>query len=202
MFQKLQLPVSLSVIHLDWIDPLYGETLPDYSRRIAGGINTSDDFVLVGLSFGGMIATEISQIVQPKQTIIISSAGSRRELPWFFRLAGILKLDLLLSPSFLKRPNFFTYWIFGAKTKGERLLLDQILKDTSPSFLKWSIRSILSWDRREKPTGIFHIHGLKDKILPVQYVKADIIVPAGRHLMVYSLAETISRLITERLGNS
>jgi pimeloyl-ACP methyl ester carboxylesterase len=87
-----------------------------YCERLATRINTHDDFTLVGLSFGGMIATELSGIVHSGQTILISSAGSRAELSWYYRLAGTLQLGRLVSPSVLKTPNPFIYWIFGAKT--------------------------------------------------------------------------------------
>lgn len=200
IFQKLQLPAEISVVHLDWIEPIQGETMLEYCRRFASGIDTSEGFVLVGLSFGGMIATELSQVLHPRQTIIISSAGSRRELPWYFGLARVLRLDALVSSSRIKKPNVLTNWILGAKTKEERLLLAQILKDTSPSFLKWAIRSILGWNREEKPAGVFQIHGSRDKLLPARYVKADINIPGGEHLMVYSLGGKISELLADRLG--
>lgn len=200
LFQKLKLPAELKVVHLDWIAPLKGESMKAYCRRFAAGIDTSTEFVIVGMSFGGMVATELSQMVKPKQTIIISSAGCRQELPWYFKLAGWLKLDVIVPASFLMKANLFTYWYFGADTKEERLLLKHILIDTSPTFLKWAIRAIVTWKRVEKPAGIYHIHGSKDRVLPTRFVHANFIVPEGKHLMVYNMADRISNLLIEQLN--
>lgn len=200
VFQELQLSAELSIIHLDWLEPCVGEGLTDYCRRLAAYINTSEDFVLIGLSFGGIIAAELSQIVKPKQTIILSSAGSRHELPWYFRLAGHLHLHTLISPVALKFPTPFTYWIFSTVTREERLLLKSILIDTPPEFLRWAIRSILTWRRNEKPKNIYHIHGSGDRVLPIRYVNADTVVQGGGHFMVFSLAEIISSILNNKLG--
>jgi pimeloyl-ACP methyl ester carboxylesterase len=200
IFQKLILPPEYRVIHLDWVEPEKGESIYQYSQRISANIDHSEDFAIVGLSFGGMIATELSQIVKPKRVIILSSAGSRTEIPWYFRLAGTLRLDALLHPSFLKSSGPFSHWMLGANSREERLLLRQILKDTSPTFLKWAIRAILTWNRTRKPSEIIHIHGSKDRLLPARFVKADLIVPDGQHIMVYTLAATISKLITEKIS--
>lgn len=200
IFQKLILPAAFRVIHLDWIVPVKGESIYQYSQRISANIDHSEDFAIVGLSFGGMIATELSQIVKPKRVIILSSAGSRTEIPWYFRLAGTLRLDVLLHPSLLKSPGPFSHWMLGANSREERLLLRQILKDTSPAFLKWAIRAILTWNRTSKPSEIVHIHGAKDRLLPVRFVNPDMVVPNGQHLMTFTLAATISKLLAEKIS--
>jgi esterase/lipase len=58
--------------------------LPDYAKRFSHAIKEDEEFVLIGLSFGGMLASELAKIVSPKKLIIISSLSSYRELPVVF----------------------------------------------------------------------------------------------------------------------
>lgn len=81
-------------------------------------------------------------------------------------------------------------------------MLQQILKETSPNFLKWAIDKILKWNNIERQSKLFHIHGTKDRLLPLRYTNADIKIKGGGHLMVYSLADQISPVVISKLGYS
>lgn len=72
------------VEHIHWIPPLTTETLAQYAQRIAQRITTPHP-VLVGLSFGGMVAVEIAKILPVEKVILISSAKTRDELPPSYR---------------------------------------------------------------------------------------------------------------------
>ena len=56
---------NLDVEFIDWIEPLKNESLSDYAKRISQSLTDSNP-TLIGLSFGGMIAVEISKILQTK----------------------------------------------------------------------------------------------------------------------------------------
>jgi hypothetical protein len=43
---------------------------------------------------------------------------------------------------------------------------------------------------------IYHIHGNKDRILPVRIIEADAIIKGGTHKMAINYSEEITRLIT------
>lgn len=201
IFQKLVIPEGYKVCYLDWLVPERSESLAAYSRRRAEMIDVSEEFVLVGVSFGGMVATEISQVLHPKDTIIISSAGCRTELPWYFRVAGFVRLHRTLPSFFFKIQTPFTFWFFGAASNESKQLLKQIINDTDAGFLRWAIKTILSWNRKIKPDEIYHIHGAVDHVLPAAYVKANQLVKDGGHLMVFGNAEEISQLLSVRLFN-
>lgn len=79
---------DLDVKFIDWIDPIKNETLQNYAKRISRKI-TSENPILIGLSFGGMIAVEISKILNTKKIILIASAKNKYELPFIYRLFGI-----------------------------------------------------------------------------------------------------------------
>ena len=55
------LNIDYELIHLDWIRPIKNEGITDYTMRLSQGINTSEPFGIIGLSFGGLVAIEMSK---------------------------------------------------------------------------------------------------------------------------------------------
>ena len=187
---------NLDVEFIDWIEPLQNESLENYAKRISLSLNQANP-ILIGLSFGGMIAVEISKILETKKIILIASTKTRNELPKIYQLAGRLKLNKLIPNLFFKKQNFITNWFFGLETKAEKQLLKRILKDTNPNFLSWAINEILNWKNEVKPKNSVQIHGNKDRIIPIQNLKADFIIENGGHFMTVNKAEEIERVIKQ-----
>src|SRR5690554_4484413 len=91
VFDKIDF-ASLDVEFIDWIEPLKNEPINEYAHRISQKI-TEKEVILIGLSFGGMMAVEVSKIVEVKKLILIASAKNRRELPKIYRVLGKLRLN-------------------------------------------------------------------------------------------------------------
>ena len=187
---------NLDVEFIDWIEPLKNESLDNYAFRIAQNLTVANP-TLIGLSFGGMVAVEISKILQTKKIVLIASAKTKSELPEIYQLAGKLKINKLIPNQLLKKQNFITNWFFGLEIKSEKQLLKRILKDTNPNFLNWAINEILNWKNEVQPNNCFHIHGNKDRIIPVKNVKADFVIENGGHFMTVNKAEEIERIIKQ-----
>src|SRR5215211_3645432 len=92
VFRHIVLPTYYEVIHLHWIKPYKKEPLSSYALRFAEKINTNEKFSLIGLSFGGMIATEIGKQFEAERTVLISSIPSSQHLPVYYKLARVLRL--------------------------------------------------------------------------------------------------------------
>jgi pimeloyl-ACP methyl ester carboxylesterase len=199
-FQKLSLPTEWKIKHLKWIDIIPNETLESYVLKFSKLIDSSEKFSLVGLSFGGIIATELSKILHPKATILISSISTQYELPVLYRLIGFLRLNRLVPTSLLNKVFPFTHWYFGTKTRQEKILLEQIIHDTPPMFLKWAIDRIVNWKNNTSPPNIFRIHGIEDKIFPIGKLRIDSRIEKGGHFMVYSNAKEISKILIDILS--
>src|SRR6266487_4519719 len=84
VFKHIQLPPGFEAVHLDWISPQKDESLANYALRLADNINRNEPFALVGLSFGGMLATEIAKRYHPAATILISSVPVSTQLPGYY----------------------------------------------------------------------------------------------------------------------
>ncbi len=202
VFQKLTLPEKYNINQIKWPELSENETLQSYCHKISKLIDTSQDFSLIGLSFGGIVATEITKFLKPKMTIIISSISTQNELPFLYKICRLLRLNKFVPAFTMNKVYPFTYWYFGVKELADKKLLKQVIKDTSPKFLKWAINEILNWQNEIRPTNLYHIHGTSDRLFPFSQTHADQAVKNGGHLMVYTNANTVSALINDLLGCS
>ncbi|WEK17430.1 MAG: alpha/beta hydrolase [Candidatus Pedobacter colombiensis] len=200
-FKKLVFPADFELIYLDWISPKPNESLEAYAQRLALKIDTSTPFYLVGLSFGGMLATEIAKKLNPLHTFIISSTPVFSGLPWYYKRAGKLRLQKIVPIALFKRINNIGLNFMGAKTQDERALLKQLIIDSDPNFIKWALTCILKWRNKDRPANLTHIHGTVDVVLPIRYLKPDIIIKGGGHFMVYSNAKEVSDCILKEIYN-
>lgn len=201
-FARLTIDKKFNIHFVKWIDPIKNESLHHYAERLLAQIDTAQPFQLVGLSFGGIMASVISDLVKPQQIILLSSRATSEPLSKFYR--NLIKITLWhpFAASVLKSANKFTYRFFGAHTNEERQLLKQILKDTDSDFLKWAIKQISAWDRKEKAVNVYHIHGTEDNLITPNLVNPDVWIEGGGHLMVYSHAEKVSELLNKQLSQS
>lgn len=189
---------DLEVEFVDWIIPEKTESLQQYALRISRCIKTEKP-VLIGLSFGGMIAVEISKIIRCSKIILIASATNIKELPALYRFLGFLNIHKFIPVRLLKRRNILMDWFFGITSKEERSLLHAILKDTDPFFMRWAFTAVLNWKTKDAAANVFRIHGDKDHIIPLNLVRADYVVKNGGHFMTVNKAEEISAVIKELL---
>ncbi|TLU98246.1 alpha/beta fold hydrolase [Dyadobacter luticola] len=199
VFAKLKLDDHFSVHHIEWIKPEKKETIKHYAGRLIAQMDTTKPFQLVGLSFGGVVASEMSDIIHPEQIILISSTPTG--IPVSKGYQGLIKF-LLLSPfaaPILKSTNKIVYRYFGANTPELKSLLKDILHDTDSKFLKWALKRMSSWDRKTKPENIYHIHGTNDQLIPIKLVNPDIKIEGAGHLMVYAQADQISEILNRQL---
>lgn len=191
VFEFLDLS-AFEIKHIEWITPSEDESIEDYADRICTQITTSNP-ILLGVSFGGLIAAEIAKQVACEKVILISSAGSRNDIPLYFRFIGMMRIHKLIPAGIFKRVNRITYWMFGIQSKAERSLLKEIIQSTDTKFLKWAIDKIVTWKNMDLSQNTIKIHGTIDRILPSQ--KADYLIEGGGHFMIVSQAIKISAIL-------
>lgn len=189
------LPKTIVVKHVHWIEPLPHEPLDAYCRRLLPQINATENFVLVGLSFGGMVAIELSKMLRPRCVIIISTVATCHQFPLQFKAARFLHLTEIVPMALLKIPNRVSFWFFSVKTPSEKALLRSFLKKVSVRYLKWSMKTVLHWKNTYIPENLYHIHGDSDRIFPVAKTQANCVIAGGGHFMVYHQATKISAVL-------
>ena len=197
MFQNFSFE-GYNVIHIDWIFPLENENLQNYALRISENIK-DENAILIGLSFGGILSVEISKIKKIKKVFLLSSAKTKFEIPFYYRVLGKLNLLKIIPNSILKRVNYLTYLVFGAKTNFEKNLLKDIIKNTDKHFLKWALHQIMNWKNENYSENIVHIQGDSDLILPHNFIKYDYLIKGGTHFMTLNQSKEIETIIIENL---
>ncbi|WP_205503980.1 alpha/beta fold hydrolase [Rufibacter psychrotolerans] len=199
LFQFLQLQHPNPVV-IQWIAPLPNESLGAYAGRLLAQLGPiAEPPVLVGLSFGGMVAQELARRIPVRRVILLSSLANTGDLPWYYRAGGFLRLQHLVPFQLAKRWTAPTAWLFGAQTPAEKKILAAIVRDTDPAFLRWALTAILRWRHTAPVPNRVIIHGDRDKILPVPHQAGVHVVQGGEHLMVMSRAAEVSALLNRYL---
>lgn len=193
-FAKLKLKHPLK--HISWKSPEGDESLSSYANRMAEEIDSSEEFILLGLSFGGIVAIEIAKIKQPIKTILISSAPTKAEIPASMRLMGRTGFIRAVPPSRLTPPPFISNWFFGVEDEEAKKLLEDFVQNTDPLFLKWAIKQIMCWENEEELPCLC-IHGTNDRLIPChdKAIKID----KGTHFMILAHAERVTSIINEHI---
>jgi pimeloyl-ACP methyl ester carboxylesterase len=198
VFKYIELSPGYEPVYIDWISPDLKETLKDYALRLASSINKTEPFVLVGLSLGGMIATEIAKQFAPEKLILISSIPAAHHLPFYFRILGALGIHKIVPVSFLKSASIIKRF-FSAETSADKVYLRQAIKESDPAFIKWAINAILKWKGRAFGNCI-HIHGNKDLLLPCRYTKPTHVIKGGGHMMILTHGKEINKVLESALN--
>ncbi|MCF3109066.1 alpha/beta hydrolase [Niabella sp. CC-SYL272] len=186
---------------LNWLDPDPKESFNAYARRMAAGIK-DEDAILMGISFGGMVALEIAGFRNIKQVILISSIKQRAEMPLEMRLAGALRLNRIFPVRKIQQSEA-AYRIanrrLGAYTPEEQEFANTYRKTAKLSYVNWSFDKILNWRNTNGFKNVVHIHGDRDRIFPIKYITPDYVIKEGTHMMVWNRAPEISAIINRVL---
>tara|TARA_R110000868_G_scaffold367277_1_gene630244 strand:+ start:351 stop:1043 length:693 start_codon:yes stop_codon:yes gene_type:complete len=201
IFNKLHLD-GCDVSFIEWIEPNRGESISNYAERISQelrGLNS--EVILIGHSFGGVLAQEISSYIKVKLIILISSIKSPQEIPFSFKLLSTFRLYKLVSRPII----LFTFplWahINGYVSKKLRLIFKESIKSLSSYYLRWSLKEISNWEGISNIAApIVQIHGNSDLTFPIKLIfNPSNIIKKGDHLMVCRMASEIKLIIEEEI---
>ena len=185
---------GFDVTFIKWIKHDANERIEDYAKRLTAQITTPVP-ILIGLSFGGMMAMEVAKHLKTDKIILLASAKTYKEVPFYYRLIRYLKLHKVLPAKLLKLHTVVSDWFFGVKANEHREMLSAILNDLDEDFLKWAIDKIVCWKNQTIQANIIHIHGDNDRILPFHFVSADFIVKGGGHFMTVTQVKELSEIL-------
>lgn len=196
IFQDLDVG-NRETVTIQWEKILPTQSLQEYVRRLLPQIQKGDENIeLLGVSFGGIVAMEMSKYVDCKRLISVSSIMSPQEWSLTARLARLSKFYLWLPASWIKQlSNWFGSYAFGPLSMNEKQLLHQIIQDTEPEFLVWALQQTFEWKGVDVNCPILRLHGNKDRIFPIRKVPTCAVIRDGGHLMIKTHASVISEWI-------
>lgn len=195
VFAGLDLP-DYEKVYLNWKKPRKGEPIQEYAARFAEQIDFSANPVLIGYSFGGIMAIEIAKQHPVEAVILVSSIKHYHERPVAMALTSGFSLNRLFPAEFGKNFRFAYAWLNDPRTPDEHVFIDKMAADMDPDHTDWAIHHALSW-RNADPleTKLYHIHGDQDRIFPIRYIRNCIRIKGGSHLMLLNKPDEISRHI-------
>ena len=200
-FKNLSIDERFETRYISYFTPDSTMSMCAYAREISAQIDTSQSFIIIGVSLGGMLATEMAEFLDPDQVILISSAKCREELPGRYRFQRILPLYKIVPGKVSKLAARILQPIVEPDSKKEKETAKKMLRDKDPKFLRRTIAMILEWDRMEYSSDIVHIHGDRDHTIPIRNVSYDIRVEDGSHMMVLTNGQQISEIVNELLSD-
>lgn len=190
--------------HLDWLEPMANESLSEYAQRFSKSIDTKDKIVIVGHSFGGILAQELSRIIDVESIILISSVRHRRELPLYLKMVKPFQLHHFFNKAILN----MTLPVWGPfhdyDTKDEQRLFKSMVKGHTNRALKWQLKTISTWKEQPliKAPNIYQLHGAKDRTLPIKRIEhVDFEIQKGGHFMVYNKPQIIGQILADILAS-
>lgn len=198
VFQKMDFAKKSNAYYLPWLIPEENESIASYASRMLE--NVEEDSILVGLSFGGMMAIEMAKLKKMKKLILISSAKSKNEIPTHFKWAGAIGITQLLPLEKMMHMNAPIHYYLGSHSEEEKQIVNAFIKEVHPYYLTWSVRQICNWKNTVAPCPIIHIHGTDDKILDYHNIHANYTIKDGNHFMVMNKAEEINTIINQALS--
>ena len=198
LFRNLK-PDNCTLHFIKWETPHKNESLPHYAMRLAKQIDTSKPFALLGVSFGGMCATEIAKQLHPIKTFVISSCKVTEELPLRLIIWKYIPLYKQVSDKTYKNGAMLFKRQFGVTTKDQAKKFKEMLDASPKNYFKGAVHCILSWKNNTIPASVIHIHGNADKVLSIDKVKPNYIIESGSHFMIINKAREINEIINMEL---
>ena len=200
-FRDLRFPENYELVHISYPVPSKGESLPLFARRFIPMINSDLPYILVGVSLGGMICTELADTLHPQKVILISSAKGKKELPGRYTFMANSHINRIVPKGFVKAGARTLQGIVEPDRKYDPETFRDMLKKKDPLYLKRSADMIICWERDSYQETIIHIHGDADHTIPIKNVKYDYLIEEGSHMMVLSRADEINEIIAFLLSH-
>lgn len=199
IFKNISLPDPPCKIHIiEWIIPQPNEPLAAYAERMAEHVK-HDNSVLIGVSFGGVVAQEMAAFLNLRELIIISSVKSKQELPTRMKFAQKTGVYKLIPTRLVLSANDLTKFAVGPRSKKRLRLYQEFLHVRNKQYLDWAIKNMVCWQREEPIRKIVHIHGEDDIVFPIKNIDDCIRLEGGTHIMLLNkgkqLSETLQSII-------
>lgn len=185
MFKNFKLE-DCNTTYLNWGNFNGEKSYAEYAKRvIVPQIDTDKPIVLVGFSMGGMVASELSRLIEVDKLIFIASAKNKNELP----KGKVAALKVLRPHHYMNQKRLVgivkTFApIFKFANKEHQKLVQAMIGDLPNGIVEFGLNSFIKWDREESPNQDYlHIHGKQDKLLSIKRIKNKIEVEGGHFLL-------------------
>jgi pimeloyl-ACP methyl ester carboxylesterase len=197
IFSNLSIP-GYQLRFLSWITPEKNEPIAAYAKRMTRQLAENDP-VILGVSFGGIMAIEMAKHVSIDRLFLVSTVKSSQEIPNWMKWTARLHIHHFVPAQLYKRAGRIGNWRLGVTNQEERALVNAYRRSSDPVYVKWAINEILRWKNNWIPANTMHIHGDSDKIFPLKRIRNSVVLKNASHFMIYNRAKEISEYIDKAM---
>lgn len=200
LFEKINLTANFQVVHINYPIPKKGATMAEYAHEISQQIDTTQNYIFIGVSLGGMICSELADFLTPEKIIVISSAKCRKELPFRYRFQKFIPINKIIPKTLIKIGAQALQPLVEPDRNKHKDIFKCMLKRKDAKYYKRTVNMIIKWDREKINNEIIHIHGTTDHTIPIRNVQVNFIIDKGSHMMTLTRGEEISDLLQSILA--
>ena len=194
-FRDIRFPVDVDTVHISYPVPDKRESMESFALSFIPLIDQEHPFVLMGVSLGGMLCTELADTLNPLGVIVVSSAKSYMELPGRYTFMRKFHLNRIIPKGLTKGGARVLQGIVEPDRKHDKETFKDMLKAKDPLYLKRTVDMIINWERTSHSEHIIHIHGDKDHTIPIKNVRYDYLIEEGSHMMMITRAGEINQIL-------
>lgn len=201
LFKNIKLPSGFEKVLVNWHVPDSGDTISTYAQNIVNQYHITDKSIVVGVSLGGVITTEIAKKVQLRKAILVSSIRTDGEASMYFKIFRSIPVYKAIPGKLMTLTGELIKPMFGSMSADDLLLFKSMLRDSSPLFMKWAMKAILNWRNETVPPNLYHIIGDKDRVFPYKTIQnPTAVIKGGTHIMVFDKADEINKILADILA--
>lgn len=200
IFDSINFDTAFDIQIVEYGTPEKGMSMESFAKQLSGQIDTSKPFILLGISLGGMICIELSEMINPEKTIIISSAKNKNELPFRYKFQKVIPIYKILGGRTLLAGAQILQPIVEPDRNKNKKTFKSMLASKNPLYIKRTIGLIINWNRDSNSKKVYHIHGKKDHTLPYRNISNPYFsINKGSHMITLTRADEISVVINQIL---
>lgn len=193
-----RLKINADLVPIQWLKAEVNESPAAYAKRLLEQIKDKNPMIM-GVSLGGILAVEISKLIDCNKLYLISTIKTKKELPPYFSLVDYLPFKLSGAAEWFKKHAGVLKPIYNKTNPEDLELFKNMLEKCPAEFVDWGVNAVAHWQNESIECNYLHIHGSMDLVFPKKWLTDFVEIKGGSHYMVVDKADKISPIINKDL---
>ncbi|NQY09698.1 MAG: alpha/beta hydrolase [Flavobacteriales bacterium] len=141
-FERINEFADYQKVYLNGIPFVKGEGLKKYTTRLISNHNIGVNDVLIGLSFGGLVAQQIAALTPINTVVLISSFRSDLDLKPLWQSLLKFRVYYLMPPFRIALMSKVVRKWFNVRTKEGIVSIEVMVSESDLKMVKWSMEEM------------------------------------------------------------
>ncbi|MEM6265406.1 MAG: alpha/beta hydrolase [Bacteroidota bacterium] len=192
VYDRLLTSLPHDIIRAEWLIPEQNETLSEYASRQWIHNGGHRRCIVLGMSFGGIVAQELSKFHKLSGLVLISTLASNVEKSFPLHAMKYVPYYRLLKGGWRVAAVRYGGGLAGIPLKSDREFLADMLSKQSNEHRMWGYQQIIHWNPVSAPeVPTLRLHGARDRVFPLSPKEGVELIPKGTHFMLHQQAEQL-----------